>query len=532
MLVTIPPDGGARQCHFGRAIGARTGARTGTRASRSPADDVEFWMLATRPIPYTLAMPIHTAQQIYRFARAAGFSPEQAVTMTAVALGESGGNSRAHNPHGEDSRGLWQINMDAHQSWAGELDLYDPVDNAKAAFRVSRGGEDISPWTVTHGGQSARYLQYRHEAQAAAVANGEPQGLGVWTGTSGYGDPLAAGGQGGGDGSVQRFLDAALAQTGDQYDFGAEAQASDPDPELFDCSELVQWAAGRVGVELPDGSWLQYMHLAEQGSVVPVEEAIRTPGALLFSFSTEPTPGGARPSQAHVAISLGDGRTIEARNSKYDVGSFEASTNRFQYAAVIPGLGSGSAGPLGDDMAAFALLDPDSPDTDRDGLTDALEERLGTDSKQADSDQDHLSDGSELQHGTRPDAADTDRDRVSDSMELGLGTDPTNPDSDRDGVIDGAQSSPDAYVDSDMDRLTDELEKILGSRPDRADSDGDGFADGLEYQGGFDPLDPFQNPLSRHAGSNDMDDLGGAGGDQPASHHPLGLDDTQGDDPG
>jgi cell wall-associated NlpC family hydrolase len=494
----------------------------------------DFSVFPIRPIAYTLPMPIYTAKQIYRFARAAGFSPEQSATMTAVALGESGGNSRAHNPHGEDSRGLWQINMNAHRSWASELDLYDPVDNAKAAFRVSGGGADISPWTVTHGGANARYLRYRDQAQAAAVANGEPSGLGVWTGTPGYGNPLPAGGQGGtdDDGDVQQFLDAALAQTGDQYVYGAEAKPSDPDPEAFDCSELVQWAAGKVGVTLPDGSWRQYLHLAEHDSVVSVEEAIRTPGALLFSFSSKPTSGGGRPRQAHVAISLGDGRTIEARNSKYDVGSFEASPERFQYGAVIPGMRSGRTGPAtGDDAAGAAVLfDQDSHDTDLDGLTDPLEKRLGLDIKQADSDQDHLPDGSELQIGTRPDTANTDRDWLSDSMELAMGSDPTNPDSNRDGILDGARGRPGSYIDSDRDRLSDELEKILGSRPDRADSDADGFADGLEHRGGFDLLDPLSNPLSQQA-VGAVDDPGAAGADDPTAHHPPGLDPTTGDDP-
>ena len=55
-------------------------------------------------------MPRFSAEQIYSFARQAGFSPDEAATMTAIALAESGGNSKAHNPVGEDSRGLWQIN--------------------------------------------------------------------------------------------------------------------------------------------------------------------------------------------------------------------------------------------------------------------------------------------------------------------------------------------------------------------------------------------------------------------------------------
>ena len=487
-------------------------------------------------------MPIFAARQIYGFARAAGFSPEQAVTMTAIALSESGGNSRAHNPHGEDSRGLWQINMNAHRDWADELNLYDPVDNAKAAFRVSGHGADISPWTVTHGGADARYLHFREEAQAAAVANGEPPGLGVWSGTPGYGHAVAAGGQGGAgdDGDVQQFLHAALAQTGDQYVFGAEARPDDPNPKVFDCSELVQWAAGKVGVKLPDGSWLQYLQLSGQGATVPVEQAIRTPGALLFSFDREPTPGGGRPGRAHVAISLGDGRTIEARSSKYDVGSFEATTDRFQYAAVIPGLSSGGGGGVGgmagldDGAAAFAPLDANSPDSDHDGLTDALEERLGLNKDAVDTDHDHLGDASELRLGTRADTADTDRDHVSDSMELGLGLNPLDPDSNRDGVLDGAQGHIQDYVDSDEDRLSDELEKILGTNPDQADSDADGFADGWERSAGFDPLDPMQNPLTASGlGGDHPGDPGDPGaGDHHLASHPFGTDDPDGDGPG
>src|SRR5215210_7191982 len=115
------------------------------------------------------------ADEIYRYAREAGFSPDQATTMTAIALAESHGNPEAHNPNGEDSWGLWQVNVspDANSQFAG-VDLTDPRENAKAAFAISRRGTDISPWTVTHGRGSARYLQYQDEAQAAATHNRDP----------------------------------------------------------------------------------------------------------------------------------------------------------------------------------------------------------------------------------------------------------------------------------------------------------------------------------------------------------------------
>ena len=102
-------------------------------------------------------MRTYSAEQIYGFALSAGFSPDAAATMTAIALAESRGNTGAHNSTGEDSRGLWQINAAAHPDLARRYDLYDPVHNARAAFEVSGGGADVSPWTVTHGGSSARY---------------------------------------------------------------------------------------------------------------------------------------------------------------------------------------------------------------------------------------------------------------------------------------------------------------------------------------------------------------------------------------
>ncbi|GLY15319.1 transglycosylase SLT domain-containing protein [Kineosporia rhizophila] len=133
-----------------------------------------------------------SARQIFQHAVQAGFTPDQATTMTAIALAESGGRAGAHNPRGEDSRGLWQINVQAHRHLA-EHDLYDPSENARAAYEVSRQGRDVSPWTVTHRGESARYRKFRADAQAAAVAEGYPEGLGVWSGTPGYGHRLSPG---------------------------------------------------------------------------------------------------------------------------------------------------------------------------------------------------------------------------------------------------------------------------------------------------------------------------------------------------
>ncbi len=151
---------------------------------------------------------------------------------------------------------------------------------------------------------------------------------------------LGASGLGAGSGVGGRtgaLLDAALSQVGTPYIFGAEAAATDLDPESFDCSELTQWAAAQAGVDLPDGSWIQYLQAKGSGNAISVDDALRTPGALLFSFDQEPTADGGRPGGAHVAISLGDGRTVEARGRAYGVTVAQAG-NRFTHAALVPGL--------------------------------------------------------------------------------------------------------------------------------------------------------------------------------------------------
>jgi len=135
-----------------------------------------------------------------------------------------------------------------------------------------------------------------------------------------------------------QFVSTALSQSGKPYVWGSSASASDPSPASFDCSELTKWAAARSGVTIPDGAAHQYVWLKEQGATMSVQQALQTPGALLFSFDGEPQPGlSGEPAHAHVAISLGNGKTIEAKGHAYGVGVFDAG-NRFNYAGMIPGM--------------------------------------------------------------------------------------------------------------------------------------------------------------------------------------------------
>ncbi len=69
---------------------------------------------------------------------------DDAVTFTAIALAESGGNTRSHAPQGEDSWGLWQINVDPAQT-----DNPDTFDCSELVQWASVATETL---TITHEG--------------------------------------------------------------------------------------------------------------------------------------------------------------------------------------------------------------------------------------------------------------------------------------------------------------------------------------------------------------------------------------------
>ena len=139
---------------------------------------------------------------------------------------------------------------------------------------------------------------------------------------------------------ARNFLSTAMAQAGKPYVWGASAAPSDPNPKAFDCSELTKWAAARAGVDIPDMASAQYIYLRDHGATMSVDQALHTPGALLFRFPHEPTRVGENPNAEHVAISVGDGvHTIEARGRAYGTNVFDNAAGRgFNFAGMIPGM--------------------------------------------------------------------------------------------------------------------------------------------------------------------------------------------------
>jgi cell wall-associated NlpC family hydrolase len=150
--------------------------------------------------------------------------------------------------------------------------------------------------------------------------------------------------------NVEQIVRLALAQKGKPYVFGTEVVLTDPNPQAFDCSELVQWACAqsRVVPEMPDGTWFQQAHCAQHNALVAVDVGIDTRGALLFNHrdaaGTPVSNMASRPSTAHVAISLGDGTTIEAMGTKWGTLVGRATGRNWTHAAAIPGVDYAASG--------------------------------------------------------------------------------------------------------------------------------------------------------------------------------------------
>lgn len=133
--------------------------------------------------------------------------------------------------------------------------------------------------------------------------------------------------------TAQEYVNLLLAQEGDEYEWGAKPDSSDPDPVEADCSGLVAWGANYLEVSppMPHGSINQLAHCQAEGTEIGVEAAVATPGALLFRI-------GVRNRGNHVAVSLGNGRTIEAMGEDYGIVQGGVRNRKFNHGCLVPGL--------------------------------------------------------------------------------------------------------------------------------------------------------------------------------------------------
>jgi hypothetical protein len=133
-----------------------------------------------------------TPVQILQTAMAAGFPEPVAVQMTAIALRESAGIPTATNLRapgttsatdpGEQSYGLWQINVAGNPGLMAQLgitdpsQLLDPETNARAAYLMYNNNPNNLnvAWYINRPGYQQAYEANLPAAEAAAAAIGDP----------------------------------------------------------------------------------------------------------------------------------------------------------------------------------------------------------------------------------------------------------------------------------------------------------------------------------------------------------------------
>lgn len=449
-----------------------------------------------------------TPLEIYQAALQAGFSRQDAVTWTAIALAESSGNPRAHATQGEDSRGLWQINLNAHTNHWG--DLYDPVVNARAAYEISGGGKRLQPWSVTHAANANTPRDYRRYLDdAAAAADGH---IGTVPGAgqgSAVADALTYSGVSGSGPTCQPVSDARLTDTfgaaraGGRHHEGIDIFAARGTPiHAVASGTVVQGFSNSIGgvvvrVQGDDGRYYYYAHLVPGSqSHLQVGQHVQA-GQVIGGVGTS---GDAATTPPHLHLQIReDGQWI----------------NPFGFLQPLPDIedvAGGSTAVMRDSFAIDTGAPPSVADTDHDGLTDQFEAYFGTDPTLVDSDKDGLSDAYETATShTDPLSGDTDRDAVGDAYEVATGSDPGHavvPAAARAAGFGGLET-----LDSDQDGLSDAYEIHGGTDPLLADSDADGLADGVEVARGSNPLsidsddDGLTDPFETSSATGGTDDL-------------------------
>lgn len=137
----------------------------------------------------------------------------------------------------------------------------------------------------------------------------------------------------------------AMKHLGEEYILGADVPFENPDYKgPWDCAEFCSWVVYQVSglvygcvdnskpikkLEPYSGGW--YRDGMASTQKVPYQVAVKTPGAV---FVRKPIDGKV----GHVAFSQGNGKTIEAMSSRYDVTEKSPDNRVWQVCFLIDGI--------------------------------------------------------------------------------------------------------------------------------------------------------------------------------------------------
>ena len=118
----------------------------------------------------------YTMPELMQLAQQAGFTGDKVPMAASIAMAESSGNPFAKNEKGEHSYGLSQINADAWGPVAKSA-YGNGLQAMNLMYKISKGGEDFSPWSMFKNGGYKKFLPPLGTARndvALAAGGGTP----------------------------------------------------------------------------------------------------------------------------------------------------------------------------------------------------------------------------------------------------------------------------------------------------------------------------------------------------------------------
>jgi len=131
---------------------------------------------------------------------------------------------------------------------------------------------------------------------------------------------------------ITQFVKFAESKVGGPYVWGGSG------PKGYDCSGLVQGAAATIGVSLEHNSVAIYNQCMAAKTTCTTETAMKTYGALLFIQPGTNGEPSASAGGGHIAISLGNGSTVEATGIAEGICYNTHITGEFNQGALLPGI--------------------------------------------------------------------------------------------------------------------------------------------------------------------------------------------------